>query len=792
MINTNLSISAVNDIFESFEDRIGILFSELELAAKWQRPSIILAVYSSEFVRADADITLVKQLHALGQSAYHIKIENHNHADISQSIHELGDKENAVFFVEGLRWGTNQDDYHAYHVLNDHREFFLENNIRIVFWLTEKEALDLAHHAPDYWTFRHRVIEFVDSPRPNQIAPHILDSAWQGQAELIDKTNEDLDAKIALRTALLTDLPDGSESTFAKANLNLTLGMLHWRRGDFEKAIQSLNIALDLSARLSDNTFEALCFNAIALVKMDQGRVEDAIQAFQNAVHLAPDQISPWNNLGQLYRKLNRNEEALAAYQKAIDKNASDPLGWNGLGDVHHETGRNEDAIYSFLKAIEIAPCCPNSWCGLGNSYLSEGQLDEALAAHQKAIALDQNNINSWLGLGRIYKMQADNENAKMAYQKALELDPKNAMAWNGLGDLSFEAGLHAEAMKSYQKAMESGQGCPLSYANMATIQIENGCPREAIPLLLKATRLPVKQTEAKRLWNALGDVYRQLDDYDLALVAYRNADAIETSPVKPETAPMEWLDGLASVMPVHTESDLAEVSGTVDVLEIGTDQEPPASQCVPEEIPSDPEQASKEVGEPGKSSEDSDFSLLFPDLKTNPVAEVEEVEKTEDGGFASIGGDQEQTRLPRSGGETDEAKVVNQSQLTINEKNAKIWNELGKVYYNTGAFVEAIHAFEMAIELDPAGGWSYNNLASIHFHQKHYRAAIPLYQKGLLLIQDSSDKALVWNQLGDAYHRLNENNQAAAAYRKAIELDPENVSLLTRARFSLLGNTRA
>jgi hypothetical protein len=162
MNNTSPSISAVNDMPEPFEDRIGILFSELELAAKWQRPSIILAVYSSEFVRADADVTLVNHLHALGQSAYHIKIENQNHADVSRFISDLGDKENVVFFVEGLRWGTNQDDYHAYHMLNNHREFFLENRIRIVFWLTEKEALDFAHYAPDYWTFRHRVVEFID------------------------------------------------------------------------------------------------------------------------------------------------------------------------------------------------------------------------------------------------------------------------------------------------------------------------------------------------------------------------------------------------------------------------------------------------------------------------------------------------------------------------------------------------------------------------------------------------------------------------------------------------------
>jgi Flp pilus assembly protein TadD len=66
------------------------------------------------------------------------------------------------------------------------------------------------------------------------------------------------------------------------------------------------------------------------------------------------------------------------------------------------------------------------------------------------------------------------------------------------------------------------------------------------------------------------------------------------------------------------------------------------------------------------------------------------------------------------------------------------------------------------------------------------------MYQKGLQYLGEPRDKALLWNRLGDTYRRLNEQDRAAAAYRKAMELDPTNVSLLTRARFSLLGNCRA
>ena len=140
----------------------------------------------------------------------------------------------------------------------------------------------------------------------------------------------------------------------------------------------------------------------------------------------------------------------------------------------------------------------------------------------------------------------------------------------------------------------------------------------------------------------------------------------------------------------------------------------------------------------------------------------------------------------------TARVEPASQTSAAIEEENAHLWNELGSIYVNTGAYDEAINAFKKAIELDLSYGWSYNNLAALYSRQGRYQDAIPLYQKGLQFLGEPRDKALLWNRLGDAYRRLNEQDHAAAAYRKAMELDPDNVSILTRARFSLLGNCRA
>ena len=46
---------------EPFEDRVDFLFRELELSIKWQRPSILFAIYSSEYVHSAAEADLEYQ-----------------------------------------------------------------------------------------------------------------------------------------------------------------------------------------------------------------------------------------------------------------------------------------------------------------------------------------------------------------------------------------------------------------------------------------------------------------------------------------------------------------------------------------------------------------------------------------------------------------------------------------------------------------------------------------------------------------------------------------------------------
>lgn len=123
------------------------------------------------------------------------------------------------------------------------------------------------------------------------------------------------------------------------------------------------------------------------------------------------------------------------------------------------------------------------------------------------------------------------------------------------------------------------------------------------------------------------------------------------------------------------------------------------------------------------------------------------------------------------------------------NTRNAQVWNELGDLFFKAGSYREASNCYEKAIEMEPLAGVSYSNLALCLTYEGKFNKAIPLYEKSIELFQNDKDKAVSWNRLGNVYRRLNDYDNAIAAYKNAVKLNSEQMTLVTRARFSLLSN---
>ncbi|MBI5354085.1 MAG: hypothetical protein HZB50_15695 [Chloroflexi bacterium] len=152
---------------KSFREGISILTDEINLALQWQRPSILLTVHKSKLGQVKAQETLEREIVKKNIKVKRIKINSSN-TDIISVLCRTPDRDRIVFFVSGIETAEKQKAGDVYRALNMHREFLVEQHVRVVFWLTELEAGNLPHHAPDFWAFRHRVVEFASRENPKK------------------------------------------------------------------------------------------------------------------------------------------------------------------------------------------------------------------------------------------------------------------------------------------------------------------------------------------------------------------------------------------------------------------------------------------------------------------------------------------------------------------------------------------------------------------------------------------------------------------------------------------------
>ena len=218
-----------------------------------------------------------------------------------------------------------------------------------------------------------------------------------------------LDAQICCQQALAID-PGHAET------LHL-MGLLSLHREQYDHAVEWISRALK-----QDSKAEYLYSLGTAL--RQQGRLEDALMAFDKAVQLKPDKAELWIGLGRVLGDLKRPADALLSFQHALKLN---PRHW----DAAQESGaalcvleRAEEALPYFMLCMELRPNHAATLTSLTRCLLGLKRLDEALIANQRAYARDPGNADACDNLGIILERLGREEEALTWLDRALALRP--------------------------------------------------------------------------------------------------------------------------------------------------------------------------------------------------------------------------------------------------------------------------------------------------------------------------------------------------------------------------------
>ncbi len=503
------------------------------------------------------------------------------------------------------------------------------------------------------------------------------------------------------------DKPEAIKPINASSDGLLRMGLLHWRKGEYERAIRFLKIAID-SAEKSQNQFhEALSYYAIAQVETDLGKIEDAIQAYQSAANLAPEKIFPWNNLGNLNCMLDRYEDARAAFQEAIEHDPKDPVSWNGLGDVYHKLGRTEDAIAAYQ---------------LGNVFEKHAKDEDALEEFIKAIDSDQANPQVWNEAGNIYYDTEAYSDAIASYRRAMELNPANA---------TFQVNLARAEQALKETIARSKPSTPETLPQTEALAEEK--PSEETVKRDLADTVPIKTVSVEeaeaaaergyRPANVAVDpkpetpfwVFRSGSPHRIALQSARQllpanpGKVVETANMRPAYASQTRREWALS-------DDQTNIDAGLDHASILVQLPPRADKSVTtKEVFSFP--ASKH--EWGSASVDVESGLQ------NSSSIAEENKAGDSTLPANVAGTRpaDQPSLDLHVIENDISAYRKVTE--INPKNDRAWDTLGNMYENVGLHSQAIAAFEKAIELAPQKEVYHYHLGIALGYQTQYDEAV-------------------------------------------------------------------
>lgn len=198
----------------------------------------------------------------------------------------------------------------------------------------------------------------------------------------------------------------------------------------------------------------------LGLELMNQGKVELAIQHFEEALKLAEDKsqerADAYFQLGNAYRQLNRFDEAIEAYGNSIPNNSQVVDSYLRRGIVWFEKGEYDIAWNDFDEAASIVrrqdEPYPEFWKGLAKA--KQGAWLDAVNSYTESILRGPQFALAYTNRGLAYMQLNEPNKAVLDFNQAIRNDPRNPAHYFRRGIAQAQLGRIPDAIESYNQAL--------------------------------------------------------------------------------------------------------------------------------------------------------------------------------------------------------------------------------------------------------------------------------------------------------------------------------------------------
>lgn len=177
-----------------------------------------------------------------------------------------------------------------------------------------------------------------------------------------------------------------------------------------------------------------------------------AIEAYRNALTLAPERL-------ELYFE---------------------------LGNAYSAVGEHANAIVMYEAVVEQRPTWAEAFYNLGNAFLQTEQLEKAAEAYQKAIALKEDFAEAHDNLGCVYNRLGDYAKAVACHETALRLRP-SAATYDNLGYAFYKMNALDKAEEAHRQALTANADDAIAHYNLGLVYAARGEEEKALDAFASA-----------------------------------------------------------------------------------------------------------------------------------------------------------------------------------------------------------------------------------------------------------------------------------------------------------------
>ena len=139
---------------------------------------------------------------------------------------------------------------------------------------------------------------------------------------------------------------------------------------------------------LAVTTENNIAHNNLGVSLADQGKLDNAIAHYSEALRIKPDYANAHNNLGAALADRGKTEEAIAHYSEALRIKPDYADAHINLGVSLAQQGKVDQAIAHFTEALRIQPDSAKAQNDLGVALASQGKVDQAIAHFTEALRI--------------------------------------------------------------------------------------------------------------------------------------------------------------------------------------------------------------------------------------------------------------------------------------------------------------------------------------------------------------------------------------------------------------------